>query len=133
MGKAKQITVWVENRAGQLARITKALAQSKVNLIALATYDTENGSAIRVVAANPARARQALDGLGLRLSEEDVLRLSLAHRPGQLAKVSARLAEENITVTYAYGVAGTGSKNAEFVLAVSDLVGAMKALKGLQV
>jgi hypothetical protein len=131
MEKAKQITVWVENRQGQLARIASALADAKVNITAFAAYGAGNESPIRLLVKNPVKARKALVALGARLTEEDVLRLTLPDKPGQLAVVSRRLAEQNINVEYAYETVAAGARKADLVLSVSDLAGALRALRGL--
>ncbi len=132
MGKAKQITVWVDNRQGQLARIARALADAKVNITALAAYDAGNESPIRLLVNSAAKARKALEALGARVTEEDVLRLTLAEKPGQLAAISERLAEQRINIEYAYETVAAGAKQADLILAVSDLGGAVKALRGFR-
>ncbi len=131
MAKARQITVWVKNSPGQLARIGKALGAAKVNCTGLSAYAAGVESPIRLLAANPARARKALAGLGLRVTEEDVLRLTLPEKAGQLALIAERLAQANINIDYAYETVAPGSKKAALVLAVSDLAGSLRALHGL--
>jgi hypothetical protein len=131
MPKAKQITVWIENSPGQLAQVAKALAKAKVNCSALAAYPAGRESPVRMLAASPAKARKALEALGVRVTEEDVLRLTLPDRPGQLAAVVERLAQASVNVDYAYATTAGAGKKAGLVLAVSDVVGAMKALRGI--
>jgi hypothetical protein len=72
-----------------------------------------------------------LQGLGVRVTEEEVLRLTLADKPGILGEVGSRLGQANINVDYAYGSVAKGGKKADVVLGVTDLVGATKALRGL--
>jgi hypothetical protein len=130
MGTTKQLTVWVENNPGQMARIGKALAKARVNITAFTAYESGSETPIRLLVTNPAQARKVFQDLDLRVTEEDVLRLTLADKPGTLAEIGARLAQAHINVDYAYTTLAKGTKKADLVLAVSDLAGALKALKG---
>lgn len=131
MAKAKQITVWVESTPGQLGRIAKALGDAKVNVTAFTAYSTGGESPIRLQVSSPAKAKKVLEGLGVRVTEEEVLRLTLADKPGMLGEVGSRLGQANINVEYAFGSVPKGGKKADVVLGVSDLAGATKALRGL--
>ncbi|MBZ5514223.1 MAG: ACT domain-containing protein [Acidobacteriia bacterium] len=131
MAKAKQITVWVESTPGQLAKIAKALGDAKVNITAFTAYGTGGESPIRLQVTSPATAKRVLQGLGLRITEEEVLRVTLADKPGILAEVASRLGKAGINVDYAFGSVAKGAKKADVVLAASDLAGAAKALRGL--
>jgi hypothetical protein len=131
MAKAKQITAWVESTPGQLGRIAKALGDAKVNVTAFTAYGTGGESPIRMQVSSPTKAKKILQDLGLRVTEEEVLRLTLADKPGMLGEVGSRLGKAGINVDYAYGTVVKGGKKADVVLGVSDLAGAAKALRGL--
>jgi len=131
MAKAKQITAWVDSTPGQLGRIGKALGDAKVNVTAFTAYGTGGESPIRLQVTSPAKAKKVLEGLGLRVTEEEVLRITLADKPGMVGEVGSRLGKANINVDYAYGSVAKGGKKADVVLGVSDLAGAAKALRGL--
>ena len=131
MAKAKQITAWVESTPGQLGRIAKALGDAKVNVTAFTAYGTGGESPIRMQVSSPAKAKKILQELGLRVTEEEVLRLTLADKPGMLGEVGSRLGKAGINADYAYGSVAKGGKKADVVLGVSDLAGAAKALRGL--
>ena len=131
MAKAKQITVWVESTPGQLGRIAKALGDAKVNITAFTAYGTGGESPMRLQVSSPAKAKKVLEGLGVRVTEEEVVRLTLADKPGILGDVGNRLGQANINLDYAYGSVVKGGKKADVVLGVSDLAGATKALRGL--
>ena len=131
MAKAKQITAWVESTPGQLGRIAKALGDAKVNVTAFTAYGTGGESPIRLQVSSPAKAKKILQGLGLRVTEEEVLRVTLADKPGMLGEVGSRLGKVGINADYAYGSVAKGGKKADVVLGVSDLAGAAKALRGL--
>ena len=131
MSKAKQVTVWVDSNPGQIARVAHALAKARINITAFISYGTGSEIPVRLLVNSPARARKVLRDLDLRVTEEDVLRLTLPDKPGTLAKIADRLSEANINIDYSYETVAKGAKQADLVLAVSDLIGAAKVLKGL--
>ena len=131
MAKSKQITAWVSSTPGELGRIAKALGAAKVNITAFTAYSMGGESPIRLQVSSPAKAKKVLEGLGVRITEEEVLRVTLGDRPGILGEVGSRLGQANINVDYAYASVPKGSKKADIVLGVSDLAGAGKALRGL--
>ncbi|HUU13251.1 MAG TPA: ACT domain-containing protein [Terriglobia bacterium] len=131
MAKSKQITVWVESAPGQLGRIAKALGDAKVNITGFSACTMGGESPIRLQVNSPAKAKKVLQGLGLRITEEEVLRLTLPDKPGVLGSVGERLGQANVNVEYAFGSVAKGGKKADVVLGVSDLAGAAKALRGL--
>jgi len=131
MAKAKQITVWVESKPGELGRIAKALGDAKVNITALTCWSTGSESPIHMQVSSPAKAKKVLQGLGVRITEEEVLRITLADKPGVLGEVGERLGKANINAEYVAATVAKGGKKADVVLAVGDLAGATKALRGL--
>jgi len=131
MPKAKQVTAWVENKPGEIGRIAEALGKAKVNITAFSGWGGAGESPIHLLVNSPAKAKKALEGLGIRCTEEEVWRITLSDKPGKLGEVGARLGAANINVDYGYGSIAEGSKKADVVLAVSDLAGTAKALRGL--
>ncbi len=131
MAKVKQLTVWVDSRPGELGRIGKALGDAKVNITGFVCYSGTAESPIRLQVASPSKAKKVLAGLGVRVSEEEILRLTLPDKPGILGEVGRRLGQANINVEYAFGTVAKGGRKADVALMVSDLAGAIKALRGL--
>jgi len=131
MAKAKQLTVWVESRPGGLGRVAKALGDAKVNITGFVCHTSAGESPIRLLVSSPAKAKKVLQNLGVRISEEEVLRLTLADKPGMVGEVGDRLGRANINVDYAYASVAAGGKKADLILGVSDLAAAARALRGL--
>jgi hypothetical protein len=131
MSKARQVSVWVDSTPGQIARVARALARARINITAFTAFCTGGESPIRLLTSSPARAKKVLRALDVRVTEEEVLRLTLPDRPGNLAKIGERLAQAHINVAYSYATVAEGAEKSDLVLAVSDLAGAAKALKGL--
>lgn len=132
MSKVKQVSVWVENSPAELKRVTQALAEAKVNITGIACRESPKLRPIHLLVSNVAKACSVLSSLGLRVTEEEVLRITVPDKPGALRDITEHFAEANIHVEYAYGVVTQGGKKADIVFAVSDLLGATRALKGVK-
>jgi hypothetical protein len=126
MAKVTQLTAWVRNASGELGRIAQALGQAKVDITAFAAYGTGVSCPIHLEVSNHVKAKEVLLGLGIRVSEEEVLRVTLAGKPGLLENLATRLGEANINVEYAYAAAPRGKRTLDIVLSVSDVAGACK-------
>jgi hypothetical protein len=131
MTKVKQLTAWVESKPGELGRIAKALGKAKINISAITCWSVGNENPVHLLVSDPAKAKKALQKLGVRVTEEEVLRVTLADKPGALGEVGVCLGAGNINIEYAYASLPAGGKKADLVLSVSDVVGASKALSGL--
>jgi hypothetical protein len=102
-----------------------------VNITAFTCWSTGGESPIHLQVSSLAKAKKILQDLGLRISEGEVVRVTLADKPGLLGEVGTRLGQANINVDSAHTTITAGSKKADVVLAVSDVAGALKALRGL--
>ena len=131
MAKVNQITVWVDNKPGELGRITAALGKAKINITAVTCSSAGSESPIHLLVSSPAKAKRVMQELGVRVTEEEVLRITLPDKPGVLAEVGKRLGAGNINVEYAYASIPTGGKKGDLILSVSDVMGATRALRGL--
>ncbi|MDD5455102.1 MAG: ACT domain-containing protein [Candidatus Ratteibacteria bacterium] len=125
----KQLTVYLENKPGQLAKLCKTIANSKVNILAISIVDTADTGAIRLVVNNVAKATAALKKLGLLIHIRDVLAINCANKPGILAEVTEKLSRANINIDYAYGSVHEKAKEAMCIFSVSDPQKADKILK----
>lgn len=124
-----QISVFLENRAGQLAEITGVLAQKGIDLRAINIAETSDYGVLRLIADNPQAAATTLLEQGFILSMTPVVAVSVPDQPGGLAKVLDVLAKENIDVEYMYSVFGQVSGLAHMVFRVADTDKLISVLK----
>ena len=97
-----EITAFLENKPGRLAKICSALAHEKVDLRALSVMDANGRSVLRFVTDHLEETRKVLTSLGTEFTTNEVLAVEMENRPGALARVLERLAEEHINIEYAY-------------------------------
>ena len=129
MKTAKQFTVWGQNRPGNLARITRAMGDAKVNISGIVASEARGRSPVRFIPDDAAKARAVFKELGLRFSEETVLVLSLADKPGALARAAEKLAAARVNIDYGYATALPGASRASIVLGVNNMARARLALR----
>jgi len=98
----KELTIRLEDRPGTLGNVCRALAEHKVNIIALQSYSSEGKGLVRFVVDNPWNAKNGLDNEGVSYQETDIVQAKLSYRPGGLARAATRLGEADINIEYAY-------------------------------
>lgn len=89
--------VELEDRPGQLARVTEALAGRGVNILVYG-LSVAGQWAMAFVANDEQRARSALDDAGISYRELPVMHVTMEDKPGQSASVSRRLADAGVNI-----------------------------------
>ncbi|MDI6799161.1 MAG: ACT domain-containing protein [Actinomycetota bacterium] len=127
--KAKQISVFLENKWGRLAEATKILGESGINIRALSVADTADYGVLRMIVNEPDRAHDVLKSKGFTVTETDVIAIEVSDEPGGLARVLEVLKVGNINVEYIYCFLEKKSESAILILRVEDAEKAAKFLK----
>ena len=125
----KQISVFVENKKGRLAKITEVLGQGGVDLVALSIADTTNFGIMRCIVSDPEKAITTLKNNGFTASTTDVIVAEVTDQPGGLAQVLRLLDQADISVEYLYSFVRTPNTNALILFRVEDIDTATKALQ----
>ena len=115
-----QISVFLENRAGQLAEITSVLARHNIDLRAINIAETTDYGVLRLIADKPQEAASVLLEQGFILSMTPVTVVAVPDQPGGLAPVLKLLAEANIDIEYMYSLFTHTDGKAYMVFRVSD-------------
>lgn len=125
----KQISVFIENKQGALADVTRYIANHNVNLRALSIADTQDFGILRIICEDPKAAEDVLKEGGYITTTTDVLAAAISDEPGALASILEVLAEAQVVVeyTYAFLSAKTG---AYMIFRVDDNQTAAAALAG---
>ena len=99
-----QISVFLENRAGQFAEITGILAEKKVDLRAISIAETTDYGVLRMIVDNAEKATSILMQHGYLMSMTPVQVIAVDDQPGGIAVVLAALAEGNVDIEYMYSL-----------------------------
>lgn len=129
MEVVKQFAVSMVNKPGVLANICRAMADAKVNIIAMTILASVEMGVLRMVLNKPDKARPILKCLDLSLTESEVIMVEMHNRPGALASVMERLSRAHVNIDYAYSTMGTLGGQATAVIKVQYPQKALKILK----
>jgi hypothetical protein len=124
-----QLSVFAENKPGQLARITRVLSKEKVNIRATTIATSHSYGVINLIVDDPQRARKALTADGLMVTMKEVIAVVIEDKPGGLDKLTQLLAKENININNAYGFVLESWKTAIFVVDVDQMEKAQQLIK----
>lgn len=128
--RINQISVFLENRSGQLAQITRTLAQQHINLRAISIAETSDYGLARMIVDDAHKASAILLEQGNILSLTPVCAVEVPDRPAGLSDLLAVLAENNVDVEYMYSLYNNKDGHAYMVLRISDEAAFENALKG---
>ena len=98
----KQISVFVENKTGKLAEVTRYIADNNVNMKALSVADTHDFGILRIICEDHDSAVNVLKDGGYIVAETEVLAVEIPDRPGALAEILEALVKADIAVEYTY-------------------------------
>lgn len=128
MNTVKLVTVFVENKLGQLARITKVLADAGTN-IRWVTLSTSVGFGVmKFVVDQCDQAVQHLKEHGFTVSCVEVLAIEVPDKPGGLNSIADALAKNGINVENASGFVVSPHKRAVLLFESHDLAHARQVL-----
>ena len=115
-----QISVFLENRTGQLAEITKLLAAENIDIRAISIAETSDYGLARMIVDDSHKASSILREHGDILSMTPVYAVEVPDRPAGLAELLAVLAEAHVDVEYMYSLFTHREGHAYMVMRVSD-------------
>lgn len=117
----KQFTLYLENKPGALAKVTRQLGTAKVNIEGISVAESTDVSLVQLVASNAAATRRILTRLSIPFTVQDVLILPLKNIPGALCSVVSELARKKVNINYVYATGSSGSETDYVVISAPDL------------
>lgn len=116
----KQISVFLENRTGQLSEITRLLADNQVDIRAISIAETSSYGLARMIVDDTQKASDILLRHGDMLSVTPVWAVEVPDEPGGLARLLQLLAEHDIAVEYMYSLFTHREGKAYMVLRITN-------------
>ena len=131
--KVEQLAVFLENKSGRLAAITKALSDKSINIRALSVADTADFGILRLIVDQTDKAKQVLKDAGFTVGMTDVVAVEVADRPGGLSEVLAVLNQVEINVEYMYAFVEKSGQNAVIIFRFDDADTAIEVLQNADI
>jgi hypothetical protein len=127
MNQVKQISVFLENKAGRLAKVTDTLAQANINIHALSLADTSDFGILRMIVSENDLAKKVLKEAGFTVGSTEVIAVEIPHTPGGLNGVLNFFSAVQVNIEYMYAFVHK-NKAAILVFRCHDVEKAVEAL-----
>lgn len=125
----RQISIFLENKPGQLSAICRALADAGINIATLSLADTADFGIVRMIVDDHDKAREALTAKGHVVNIAQVVAVCVPDRPGGMADVMQTLDKAGVNIEYSYAFAFHKGEKAVLVFRFTDNAKAEEALK----
>lgn len=100
--KVDQLSIFLENRAGRLAEVTRILSEAGVNIRALSLADTSDFGILRLIVSDFEAAKSKLKEAGFTVGRTTVVAVEITDQPGGLHNILSMLQDAGINVEYMY-------------------------------
>ena len=120
MANVRQISVFMDNKPGQLSGVMEIIKESGVNVRALSLADTKDFGILRIIVHDTEKAVDALKDAGYAVTVNEIVAITIPDSPGQLSRVLEILGKDNVNLEYLYAFTGASDRAVSFVLRVND-------------
>ena len=100
--KAKQLSIFLENKSGRLTEVTDVLGEAGVNLSAMSIADNSDFGILRCIVSDPEKAYQVLKEAHFAVKITDVIGFVCPNTSGSLAVVLRYLSQKGILYMYSF-------------------------------
>lgn len=80
----KQLSVFVENRAGRLSAVTRLLGDNDLSIKAMSIADTKDFGILRLIVSDSEKALEVLKNNGCSVTITNVLAIKIQNKPADL-------------------------------------------------
>lgn len=127
--RVEQIAVFLENKSGRLAEITRILAENDINIRALSVADTADFGILRLIVDKVDLATEALRAGGFTVGKTNVVAVEVPDRSGGLASVLKVVNEVGLNVEYMYAFVNKSGANAVLIFRFDEMDKAIEMLQ----
>ncbi len=124
----KQVSVFIENKVGNLEEVIDAIAENDIDIYALSLADTTDFGILRMIVSDPDKAKAVLKEKGLIVKRTEVIAVTVEDKPGGLTKTLDKMRDNEINIEYMYAFIGKNEKGATVVMKVDKPDEAVKIL-----
>ena len=127
--RIRQISMFLENKPGQLSTICRELAEADINIATLSLADTSDFGIVRMIVDDHEKAMAILSDKGHVVNVREVIAVCVPDRPGGMAEVMQVLDKSGANIEYSYAFAFHKGEKAVLVFRFADNEKAESALK----
>lgn len=100
--KLQQLSLFLENRPGQVKVPCKALTAAGINILAMSLADTEQFGILRIIVKDWKKGKEVLEKAGCVVKMTEVVAVEVEDKPGGLLKVLDAFEKAKMTIEYMY-------------------------------
>jgi hypothetical protein len=115
----KQLSIFVENKKGELSDITTLLASNNISISSINLSDASDFGILRLIVSDNDKAKAILDEAGFSSRFTDVFAVEVSDHVGSFNSVIKALAKENINIEYTYTI--SNAQIGAFIFRISDI------------
>ncbi len=127
--RVEQIAVFIENKTGRLAEITRILASNEINIRALSMADTADFGILRLIVDNVSKAQEVLKESGFTVGKTNVLAVEVPDKTGGLDTVLKAFEDAGLNIEYMYAFVNKSGENAVLIFRFEDMERAIESLQ----
>ncbi len=124
----RQLSVFLENRVGQLLRVTRLLEDEPVHILGLAVDASVDCAILRLLVDDPDLAHQTLSDAHFAVSESEIVVVELPTGKRAIMTVCSSLISAEININYVYTVWAGKDRRPCLAIQVDDVQGAVRVL-----
>ena len=126
--KVEQISIFIENKSGRLAEVTRILGDAGINIRTLSLADTSDFGILRLIVDQTDKAKEALKAEGFTVNKTEVVAVEVPDKPKGLYSILAVLDRHEVNVEYMYAFVERCGENAVIVFRFDDVENAINVL-----
>lgn len=126
--KVQQISIFIENKTGRLAEVSRVLGEQGVNIRALSLADTSDFGILRLIVDQTDLAREVLKKEGFTVSKTEVIAVEVPDRPLGLNSILEILDQAAVNVEYMYAFVERCGENAVIIFRFDNIEEAIRVL-----
>lgn len=124
----KQLSVFLENRPGNLLEFTDLLEKNNINMKTMSIAETKDFGIVRFITDDAFKTVNVLRDASYIIQMTDVIVAEVENVPGSLNTLLKVLSEENINVQYAYTFTISKDNKAYIIFKTKDAEESVSAL-----
>jgi len=127
--KIHQLSVFLENKPGQLRAACAEAARAGINIVTLSLADTEQFGILRLIIQDWRKAKKVFEKAGFVVKDTEVLAIEVADEPGGLLRILEIVDRAKLNIEYMYAFTERRGGKAALVFRFEDPDKAQLVLK----
>ncbi|HVM60029.1 MAG TPA: ACT domain-containing protein [Verrucomicrobiae bacterium] len=127
--KIHQLSVFLENKPGQLRAACAEAARAGINIVTLSLADTEQFGILRLIIQDWQKAKAIFEKAGFVVKDTEVLAIEVADEPGGLLRILEIVDQAGLNIEYMYAFTERRGGKAALVFRFEDPDAAQQVLK----